>query len=300
MSDIIDTQSTSTSAKPDDIQAIQPDTSIGKTLSHASSHTWKNLGTMIGVFLTYMLTFAIGMSLLLLSLRGTGFFAGETNTASTPNLFFLLASIIVLIISAFISIAISKGFILTDKDKKVDYVEFFNIDRNVFMGFLTSIVSTFIFSIIPAIIIALIYMAFGGETTALSMALSVFVYIVSIIAAFYMSYAPYYSLEDGTGPFRAIKNSCVDVSRAPLYVLGLTIVMLFITLVGTILIIPILFIYPLSMVATANSYRAISQHRTEEVVRDIDRRFSPTVELINSDAERDMNIVMNERNSQDI
>lgn len=253
---------------------------------------------MFLLFIIYMILTLAGSVLVNL---GTGFSFATTIPEDgaeivNPNFFFLSAGVIVWLISILLIATIYKGFITTDDEEKISLGEFFSLDSKVFAGFFTSIVVSIIF-VVPAAFIALGYATNIiplGETAFAVLAIAMFVFM--LIIGFYLSYAPYYSLEDGGWPFTAMRRSFTDVSRSPLYVLGLMATMIIIMFFSAMLILPIFFVAPMSMVVSANSYRAISGYRTENIVKNIDRMFAPAVEPADDDATRDMNAILREKN----
>lgn len=253
---------------------------------------------MFLLFIIYIILTSAGSALVNL---GTGISFSTTIPEDgaeivNPNFFFLSAGVIVWLISMLLIATIYKGFITTDDEEKVSLGEFFSLDRKVFAGFFTSIVVSIIF-IIPAAFLALGYVTNIvplGETSFAILAIAVFVFM--LVIGFYLSYAPYYSLEDGVEPFTAMRRSFTDVSRSPLYVLGLMATMIIIMFFSAMLILPIFFVAPMSMVVAANSYRAISGYRTDNIVKNIDRMFAPAVEPADDDATRDINAILREKN----
>jgi len=115
---------------------------------------------------------------------------------------------------------------------------------------------------------------------------------------FYLSYAPFYSLEDGVGPLKAMKRSFEDVSHNPLYILGSIVLMFFISMIGSFFIITIFFIVPMSMVVSAHIYKNISRHRNDDVIENIDRMYSPHMKSVDDNAMKDFNNVMKENNTK--
>lgn len=274
-------------------QAISPKTEIGVTISHAMRHTWKNFGTMFLIFLAYWILMSLASYLTNIGL-GSPLGIGNNGDAKEASMFFLLAGVIIFLVVVLLIAAIFKGFITTDDEEKVSLGEFFSIDKNVVSGFFTSVV-TLITCSIPTAIFSLLTMATSLGDTAMDI-LSIVATILTLVLSFYLFYSPLYSLEDGVGPFTAMGRSFNDVSKSPLYVLGLFASLMLIVTFGSLLIIPIIFLVPMSMVACANSYRAISRYRTEDVVKNIDRMFTPAVEPSETGAERDMNAILRENN----
>ena len=284
-------------------QGLDPKDKIGATISYGGYHTWKNFGTLLLVTLTYLAITAIGTILVALSTSKTTESAIKGDTPvemTTANWLLLAAGGIVLVISSFISMSIQKGFIHTDSEDNVSYGDFFEFNNNVFKGFITSVIASAI-SIIP-FLGYLFYLAMSGTRTedlGVNIA-GIICMALFVILSVYLTYAPYYSLDDGTKPITAIKNSFADVSKYPVYVIGTLVFMTIIYLVSSITIIAVLFTFPMMMVVIANSYRAISQHRVDKAVQDIDRKYAPAVQPAEDQATRDLNQVLGDRNSDNL
>ena len=188
-----------------------------------------------------------------------------------------------------------RGFITTDNQEKVNLSQFFSLNKNIFMGFATVVITDIIMLIPVGMFFAFSSISFESNTPAI--VASILLIVVEILLAFYLSYSPFYSLEDGVGPFTAMKRSFEDVSQNPLYILGTAILMFIISMIGSFFIITIIFVVPMSMVISAHIYRNISRHRNDDVVANIDRMHSPTVDPIEDTAMKDFNNVMKEKNT---
>lgn len=281
-----------------DSQATNPKAKIGATIAHAMRHTWKNFGAMLLLFLVYSALTSVSSYLINMGLGSPmSIFLNVSdmgNDSQEANMFFLLAGVILFLMVVLLITAIFKGFITTDDEENVSLKDFFVLDKKVFAGFFTSIVTSIVHSI-PVVAFFFQYMTMViplGDTTMSILAIATIV--ITFILSFYLFYAPFYSLEDGVGPFTAMGRSFSDVSKNPLYILGLFISVMLIVFFGSLLVIPIIFLVPMSMVVSANSYRSISRYRTDNIVKDIDRMFSPTVEHSDTGAERDMKAVLGE------
>lgn len=269
--------------------------SVSDTIEHGFRHTWKNIGTMIALSLIYLIIYIAAVSLTVLGL-GIPFASTESEDVDMEfNIFFLVSASIMMIIMAVFMMSVYRGFIITDKQERVEFSKFFSLNKNIFMGFVTSIVSSIVMIIPIGIFIACVSFSDSGTTFAVA---SIVLFVVEILLSFYLSYSSFYSLEDAVGPFTAMKRSCEDVSKNPLYILGTIVITFIITIIGSFFIITMLFIVPLSMVISSHVYRNISRHRNDDAIDNINKRYSPVVEPINDPAMKDFNNVMKENNNQ--
>lgn len=272
--------------------------SVSDTIEHGFRHTWKNLGSMIVLALIYAIIYSATVALTMLGLGDSLSFGEEDNASPEINIFFLASAIIMMIIMSIFMMSIYRGFIITDNQEKVDLSRFFSLNKNIFMGFITIVVSGIVMLIPLGIFLtlSLFYESFESGTPA-AIAFIVFA-IVEFLLMFYLSYAPFYSLEDGVGPLKAMKRSFEDVSHNPLYILGSIVLMFFISMIGSFFIITIFFIVPMSMVVSAHIYKNISRHRNDDVIENIDRMYSPHMKSVDDSAMKDFNNVMKENNTK--
>lgn len=279
----------------DKIQKESFKPSISDTIEHGFRHTWSNLGSMIILALIYTIIYCVTTALLILGFGVPFSFDGEESIEPKINVFFLASSIIMMIIMSIFMMSTYRGFITTDNQEKVNLSQFFSLNKNIFMGFATVIVTDIIMLIPVGMFFAFSSISFESNTPAV--VASILLIVVEILLAFYLSYSPFYSLEDGVGPFTAMKRSFEDVSQNPLYILGTAILMFIISMIGSFFIITIIFVVPMSMVISARIYRNISRHRNDDVVANLDRMHSPTVDPIEDTAMKDFNNVMKEKNT---
>lgn len=276
-------------------QGLDPRPKVGPTISYGGYHTWKNLGTMILLSLTYLVIIAIGSVLISL---GTGktvesAIEGATPVAmNTASWLFFISGCIIMILQSLLAMSFQKGFIHTDHEDDISCSDFISFDKNVFMGFVTSII-TGVISIAP-LAVYLFHLAASGSRTEDMKAniIGIVCFVLFAILTVYLTYAPYYSLDNGTNPVAAIKNSFADVSKYPLYVVGTLVFMTIIYIVSAVFLIPILFTFPMMMVVIANSYRAISKHRVDEAVQEVDREYGNSVGYAEDQAAKDLNRVL--------
>jgi len=279
----------------DKIQKESFKPSISDTIEHGFYHTWSNLGSMIILALIYTIIYFATTALLILGLGIPFSFDGEESIEPKINVFFLASAIIMMIIMSIFMMSTYRGFITTDNQEKVNLSQFFSLNKNIFMGFATVIVTDIIMLIPVGAFFAFSSTSFESNTPVVIA--SILFIVIEILLAFYLSYSPFYSLEDGVGPFTAMKRSFEDVSQNPLYILGTAILMFIISMIGSFFIITIIFVVPMSMVISAHIYRNISRHRNDDVVANLDRMHSPTVDPIEDTAMKDFNNVMKEKNT---
>lgn len=277
----------------DKIQKESFKPSISDTIEHGFHHTWSNLGSMIILALIYTIIYFATTALLILGLGIPFSFDGEESIEPKINVFFLASAIIMMIIMSIFMMSTYRGFITTDNQEKVNLSQFFSLNKNIFMGFATVIVTDIIMLIPVGAFFAFSSTSFESNTPVVIA--SILFIVIEILLAFYLSYSPFYSLEDGVGPFTAMKRSFEDVSQNPLYILGTAILMFIISMIGSFFIITIIFVVPMSMVISAHIYRNISRHRNDDVVANLDRMHSPTVDPIEDTAMKDFNNVMKEK-----
>lgn len=279
----------------DKIQKESFKPSISDTIEHGFRHTWSNLGSMIILALIYTIIYCATTALLILGFGVPFSFDGEESIEPKINVFFLASAIIMMIIMSIFMMSTYRGFITTDNQEKVNLSQFFSLNKNIFMGFATVIVTDIIMLIPVGAFFAFSSTSFESNTPVVIA--SILFIVIEILLAFYLSYSPFYSLEDGVGPFTAMKRSFEDVSQNPLYILGTAILMFIISMIGSFFIITIIFVVPMSMVISAHIYRNISRHRNDDVVANLDRMHSPTVDPIEDTAMKDFNNVMKEKNT---
>lgn len=279
----------------DKIQKERFKPSISDTIEHGFRHTWLNLGSMIVLALIYTVIYFTTTALLILGFGVPFSFDGGESIEPKINVFFLASAVIMVIIMSIFMMSTYRGFITTDNQEKVNLSQFFSLNKNIFMGFATVVITDIIMLIPVGMFFAFSSISFESNTPAI--VASILLIVVEILLAFYLSYSPFYSLEDGVGPFTAMKRSFEDVSQNPLYILGTAILMFIISMIGSFFIITIIFVVPMSMVISAHIYRNISRHRNDDVVANIDRMHSPTVDPIEDTAMKDFNNVMKEKNT---
>lgn len=268
---------------------------VSDTIGHGFRHTWKNIGPMIALSLIYLIIYIATFSLVTLGF-GLPLASTEGEDAEMElNIFFLVSASIMMIIMAVFMMSVYRGFIITDKQEKVELSKFFSLNKNIFMGFITSIVFSIVMIIPIGIFIACNSFSDSGTTFTVT---SIILVIVEILLSFYLSYSPFYSLEDAVGPFTAMKRSCEDVAKNPLYILGTIVITLIIAMIGSFFVITILFVVPLSMVISSHVYRNISRHRNDDAIENINKRYSPAVEPMDGPMMKDFNSVMKENNNQ--
>lgn len=270
--------------------------SVSDTIEHGFRHTWKNIGPMVALSLIYILIYAVTVSLTTLGLGIPFIYAEGKDMELEFNIFFLVSASIMMIIMAVFMMSVYRGFIVTDKQEKVEFSKFFSLNKNIFMGFVTVIVSNIVMFIPVGIFIACNSFSDSGTTFTVS---SIILAVVEILLAFYLSYAPFYSLEDAAGPFTAMKRSCEDVSKNPLYILGTIVMTFIIAVIGSFFVITILFVVPMSMVVSAHVYRNISRHRNDDAIESINKRYYPAAEPMDDGAMKDFGNVIKESNDQD-
>lgn len=281
----------------DKIQKESFKPSISDTIEHGFRHTWSNLGSMIILALIYTIIYCATTALLILGLGIPFSFDGEESIEPKINVFFLASAVIIMIVMSIFMMSVYRGFIVTDDQEKVNLSQFFSFDKNVVMGFATIIVSNIIMLIPVGVLFAFAFSSTSFESNTPVVVASILFIVIEILLAFYLSYSPFYSLEDGVGPFTAMKRSFEDVSQNPLYILGTAMLMFIISMIGSFFIITIIFVVPMSMVISAHIYRNISRHRNDDVVANLDRMYSPTVDPIEDTAMKDFNNVMKEKNT---
>lgn len=279
----------------DKIQKESFKPSISDTIEHGFRHTWLNLGSMIVLALIYTIIYFATTALLILGFGVPFSFDGEESIEPKINVFFLASAAIMVIVMSIFMMSTYRGFITTDNQEKVNLSQFFSLNKNIFMGFATVVITDIIMLIPVGMFFAFSSISFESNTPAV--VASILLIVVEILLAFYLSYSPFYSLEDGVGPFTAMKRSFEDVSQNPLYILVTAILMFIISMIGSFFIITIIFVVPMSMVVSAHIYRNISRHRNDDVVANLDRMHSPTVDPIEDTAMKDFNNVMKEKST---
>lgn len=279
----------------DKIQKESFKPSISDTIEHGFRHTWLNLGSMIVLALIYTIIYFATTALLILGFGVPFSFDGEESIEPKINVFFLASAAIMVIIMSIFMMSTYRGFITTDNQEKVNLSQFFSLNKNIFMGFATVVITDIIMLIPVGMFFAFSSISFESNTPAV--VASILLIVVEILLAFYLSYSPFYSLEDGVGPFTAMKRSFEDVSQNPLYILVTAILMFIISMIGSFFIITIIFVVPMSMVISAHVYRNISRHRNDDVVANIDKIHSSTTAPIEDTAMKDFNNVMKEKNT---
>lgn len=281
----------------DKIQKESFKPSISDTIEHGFRHTWSNIGSMIVLALIYTIIYCATTALLVLGFGVPFSFDGEESIEPKINVFFLASAIIMMIIMSIFMMSMYRGFIITDNQEKVNLSQFFTLNKNIFMGFVTVIISDIVMLIPVVVFLALAFSSSSFDSNTHVVVSSILFIVIEILLAFYLSYSPFYSLEDGVGPFTAMKRSFEDVSQNPLYILGTIILMFIISMIGSFFIITIIFVVPMSMVISAHVYRNISRHRNDDVVANIDKMYSSTTTPIEDTAMKDFNNVMKEKNT---